>query len=524
MRRNLRGAYMTFAHDRAEDWQWLRDWQPTVVRLMVQGNHNDPNSVSVPLIERVHATCPDATILLRCWDVDDRNYEAHAAMVQDPKGEAARQVDWWAKLFDRIQGVPRHQLMAGLNNETGPEKDGALYGYTMRALALATTRQVRLGVFVFSVGRPALTGESQFDMAYFARLEPLILANNGAVVAHEYMQPEGMYAVWTDEQGNERKDYTYLIGRHTRWLLNVPIIIGEWSIDGLLYNRHPHPIYGNNGWHNFSEWPPTRYADEYVECIRQASDNVIGICPFLSDNGDSTGKWKSFDVLEAYGELLKRKELCVKEATPPHTIHLPSIEAPQPAPVEPMPATIIDPRVAQAILKIESGGHTHGEDGRPIIRFEAHIFKSQLGNDALWAQHFRTDSARPWVDQMWRRNESATWQPIHTGKQADEWEVFDFASLWDEEAACRSVSMGSAQIMGFNHARIGYPSAGKMLVSFEDAQLQTIGFINFCLSDPALMDAMRRRDWRTVAARYNGTGAVDTYSKLLQDAYNALVG
>jgi len=336
MARNLRGAYMTFAHDRAEDWQFLRDWQPNVVRLMVQGNHNDPNSVSVPLIERVHQTCPNATILLRCWDVDDRNFEAHAAMAQDPKGEAARQVDWWASLLDRIQGVPRNQLMAGLNNETGPEKDGALYDYTMRALALATTRQVRLGVFVFSVGRPALTGESQYDMAYFARLEPLILANNGAVLLHEYMQPEGMYAVWTDEHGNERKDYTYLIGRHMRWPLNVPIIIGEWSIDGLLYNRHPHPIYGNNGWHNFSEWPPSRYADEYVECIRQASDNVIGICPFLSDNGDSTGKWKSFDVLEAYGELLKRKDLCVKDSpTPPFTTRLPAIEAPPPAPVEP---------------------------------------------------------------------------------------------------------------------------------------------------------------------------------------------
>jgi hypothetical protein len=319
---------MTFAHDRAQDWDFLAAWQPNVIRLMVQGNHTDPNSVSVPLIERVHATCPDALILVRVWDVDDRNYEAHAAMAQDPKREAAAQVDWWTRLFDRIQGVPRTQLMAGLNNETGPEKDGALYTYTQAALELATQRAVRLGVFVFSVGRPSLAGESQYDIAYFSQLDDLILANRGAVVLHEYMQPEGMYAVWTDDQGNERKDYTYLIGRHTRWAIKAPVIIGEWSIDGILYNRHPHPEYGNNGWHSFSEWPPTRYADEYVECVRQSSDNVIGICPFLSDNGDSTGKWKSFDVLEAYSELLKRKELCVKDSAPvqpPVTIHLPYV-------------------------------------------------------------------------------------------------------------------------------------------------------------------------------------------------------
>lgn len=318
---------MTFAHDRAEDWQFLSDWQPSVVRLMVQGNHNDPNSVSVSLIERVHATCPDATILLRCWDVDDRNYEAHDAMARNPSGEAAKQIDWWSALFDRIRTVPRTQLMAGLNNETDPEKDGALYEYTESALALATPRQVRLGVFVFSVGRPALDGESQYDIPYFGGLEPLILANRGAALLHEYMQPEGMYAVWTDDQGNERKDYTHLIGRHLRWPKTIPIIIGEWSIDGLLYNRHPHPIYGNNGWHNFSAlWSPTRYADEYVECIRQAGDNVLAICPFFSDNGDSTGKWRSFDVMEAYGELLERKDLCVKKSDPPVTTHLPSIE------------------------------------------------------------------------------------------------------------------------------------------------------------------------------------------------------
>lgn len=325
--RNVRGCYMNFEHDRAADWDWLAKWQPNVVRYMGNGNPSDPNSFDVNRVKRIHETCPEATILLRCWEIDDNNFSAHNAMVADPVGTARRQVDWWAQVIARAEsvGVPRDKLMAGLNNETGPEKDGALYPYTKAALEFATPKGVRLGVYVFSTGRPALPGEAQHTIETFSQLDSLIVQNGGAIVLHEYMQPEGMYCVWTDAEGNERKDYTYLIGRHLRWHVKADIIIAEWGIDGILYNRHPDPKYGNSGWRNFpQDWPPTRYADEYVECVRVASDNVIGICPFISDFSDH--KWQSFDVLDAYGELLARKDLCVKEAsTPPITTHLPSV-------------------------------------------------------------------------------------------------------------------------------------------------------------------------------------------------------
>lgn len=532
--RNLRGAYVNFTHDRQADWDWLATWQPNVIRYMAPGSHTDPASVDVNRIRRLHETCPDATILLRVWDVDDRNFQAHEAMVGNPQAEAERQIDWWAKVFDRAvaANVPRDLLMAGLNNETGPEKDAALYIYTERALALATPRAIRLGVFVFSTGRPALAGDSPYDIARFGQLDAAILANRGAIILHEYLEPEGMYAVWKDAQGNERKDYTYLIGRHTRWQVQSPIIIGEWGIDGILYNRHPDPTYGNSGWRNFkADWPPSRYADEYVECIRQASDNVIGICPFISDFADH--KWQSFDVLDAYGELLARKDLCVKQATAqPIQTHLPQIGT-GPKPVEVQPVTtysgIIDPLVAQAILNIESGGRAFGDDGRIIIRFEAHIFKTYLGNDALWAQYFRTDAARPWLSQEWRRSPADPWATLHTGNQGDEYAALSLAlSLAPvvayADAAYKSISMGAPQIMGFNHARIGYPSAEAMFDAFANVEMQIIGFINFCLSDPGLAEAMRNKDWRGVASRYNGSGQVDLYSGLLAKAYQQLGG
>ena len=541
MSQNARGIYLNPMHDRAQDWDFLRAWQPNVIRLMLPGNHNNPTSVDVNRIKRVHDTVPGATILLRVWDVDDRNFEAHAAMVAEPQQEAARQVTWWASLFERAEsvGVPRDKLMAGLNNETGPEKDPALYVYTKRALELGILHKVRLGVFVFSVGRPSLPGEAEYTIETFAQLDPLIVANRGAILLHEYMQPEGMYAVWTDSEGRERKDWTYLMGRDTRWSVKSPIIIAEWGIDGILYNRHPDPTYGNSGWRNFKdEWPPSRYADEYVECIRQAHPNVIGICPFISDFSDR--KWQSFDLLDAYGELLARKDLCVKAdaPVPPIDTHIPFVSGPAPpvdtvtpaqpptlnVPPTPQPIApgIIEPRVAQAILQIESGGRSFGDDGRILIRFEAHIFRTHLGNDALWSNHFRTDAQRAWVDQMWRGGQGDPWKMIHTGLQADEYAAFEFAQGLVLEAAHKAISMGAPQIMGFNHARIGYPSASAMYRAFADANVQTIGFINFFLSDPTLAEAMHRRDWRTIATRYNGAGNVDAYSKLLQAAYERL--
>lgn len=377
MKKNLRGAYLNFAHDRSEDWNWLRDWQPSVVRLMLPGSHTDPNSVDVQRIRRVHETAPDALIVLRVWDVDDRNHEAHMAMVANPVAEAGKQLDWWARVFDRVT-VPRGRLIAGLNNEVNPHQMGApLYAYTERACLLGTQREIRLGCGVFSVGNPGKTGEGPFDMAYFARLEDAMLSGDHVWIVHEYMQPEGMYAVWTDDEGHERRDFGNLINRHTYWpSKRVKKIIGEWGVDGLLFGRHPHPQYGNSGWKNFPElWTPERYADEYVACCKVADESVIAICPFMSDNPDQTGRWWSFDVLPAYGELLERKQACEIEVQPstPSTVYIPVVGGPVlPTPTGPV-AIVITPAGANirsgpgldyAVLGTEPQGAQMAVDGR----------------------------------------------------------------------------------------------------------------------------------------------------------------
>lgn len=334
MTRNLRGAYLCFKHDRKEDWDWLAAWQPSVIRLMIEGSRTDPASVSVSLIERVHATVPGALIVLRCWDVDDRKFEAHEAMVADPIAEAEKQLAWWNAVISRC-GVPRKQLIAGLNNEVDPSRHAALYQYTKHALIRGRNLGVRLAVGVFSTGTPHLPGDGEYDINKFAELDPLVIEADSIWMFHEYMQPEGMYGVWTDEQGRERKDYSYLIGRHKRWPIKGKVIIGEWGIEGILYNRNRDPKWGNAGWLHFPElWPANRYADEYVTCVRDAASNVIGICPFISDYADH--RWQTADLMPAYGEFLARKHLCELEGSQPsqqpepspqpQTVHMPSVK------------------------------------------------------------------------------------------------------------------------------------------------------------------------------------------------------
>ena len=77
------------------------------------------------------------------------------------------------------------------------------------------------------------------------------------------------------------------------------------------------------------------------------------------------------------------------------------------------------------------------------------------------------------------------WRPVHTDSQDRELEVFALAErLGGREAACLSSSFGGPQIMGFNNAICGYPSASAMAEAFgADQRWQVLGFYDFCKSN-----------------------------------------
>lgn len=187
----------------------------------------------------------------------------------------------------------------------------------------------------------------------------------------------------------------------------------------------------------------------------------------------------------------------------------------------------VDPSLAAGVLAVESGGRAFSPTGSMIIRFETHVFYNLWGknNAETFDRYFRFDATSPWRGEthQWRPGEDAEWRSVHAG-QDGEWQAFSFARVYcNDEAAKLSISMGAPQIMGFNHARIGYTDVDAMYDAFEnDERSQVLGFFDFVRTDSRLIEAMRTDDLVTFATYYNGVAVANTYANLMRDAVATL--
>jgi hypothetical protein len=181
----------------------------------------------------------------------------------------------------------------------------------------------------------------------------------------------------------------------------------------------------------------------------------------------------------------------------------------------------IDVADAVAVLVTESAGHPFGSDGRMVIRFENHLFWRFWGkaNPDKFQQHFKFGADESWKEHFWRAEADGLWLPCHVGNP-QEWQLFDFARSLDETAAIKSMSMGAAQIMGFNHTSVGYATPQAMFAAFEhDAGNQLRALFRF-MQVNGLVEAVRAKDYRRFALVYNGSGQPDLYAGRMQ-AYAA---
>ncbi|MBX3012426.1 MAG: DUF3380 domain-containing protein [Caldilineaceae bacterium] len=177
----------------------------------------------------------------------------------------------------------------------------------------------------------------------------------------------------------------------------------------------------------------------------------------------------------------------------------------------------LDPSIATAVLIAEANGRAFGSDGRMIIRFENHIFYDEWGkqHEAQYQQHFGFDPRERWRNHQWRRDPQRAWERCHVD-QSSEWAVFTFARTLDETAAMRSISMAAPQIMGFNHAAVGYPTVQQMFHAFQsDIRQQLQGFFRF-VDSRGLIAPLQRGDFYTFAKGYNGAGQAQVYQQLIQ--------
>lgn len=177
----------------------------------------------------------------------------------------------------------------------------------------------------------------------------------------------------------------------------------------------------------------------------------------------------------------------------------------------------INPYVLQAVINTESRGAGY-ENGRLKIRFEPHIFLRRTNNES--AQDFFQLGDPYYLVHNYLKD--GTFVNVHSS-QDSEYDAFHIAKLIDEQAAYESISMGSPQIMGFNHRALGYQSAKQMYDEFSVSEInQIIGMLAFMHQTNGLIEAMRNKDWREIARLYNGAGAVDVYSRLIKDEYERL--
>ncbi len=182
----------------------------------------------------------------------------------------------------------------------------------------------------------------------------------------------------------------------------------------------------------------------------------------------------------------------------------------------------INPGVAVAVLTIESGGRAFGSDGRMIIRFENQIFYDYWGKNHpdLYAQHFTFNANQRWRDHQWRPAVHQAWQSCH-GSQQVEWDVLNFASTLDDTAAKLAISMGGAQIMGFNHKTVGYATVQQMFDDFSTSERhQIIGFFSFVKANPKRLTALQGLDFKSFAESYNGPGQATRYGNLIRNLYD----
>jgi hypothetical protein len=166
-----------------------------------------------------------------------------------------------------------------------------------------------------------------------------------------------------------------------------------------------------------------------------------------------------------------------------------------------------------AVAKVEAGEHGPFVEGKPTLLFERHKFWRHTGG------RFGVSSV-------------SNPEPGGYGKTAAQWARLNKARALDEEAALKSASIGAWQILGENHAIVGYPrQAGetsdlpalrRFYAAMEEPAAQLAAFVAFVKANK-LAAPLRTHNWLLFARVYNGP-AQRGYDVKIRAEYEAAKG
>jgi hypothetical protein len=156
-----------------------------------------------------------------------------------------------------------------------------------------------------------------------------------------------------------------------------------------------------------------------------------------------------------------------------------------------------------AVVDVESAGAGFYLDGRPKILFESHVF-SRFTGGKYDASHPQLSTPRP-ARQLYNLNQ---YDRLYQAVQLD------------AEAALQSCSWGLFQLMGFNWKACGERSLHGFVLAMHHNEDAHLALASEFIIERGLAEPLRKHDWATFAAGYNGSGyRANRYDEMLAAAY-----
>lgn len=299
---NKIGVYFVPTHDKNSDWDYIKQLNPSVIRIMDASNEK---------VKRLYDLLPNAIIYPRYWSIS----EDQARYKSDPIGLAKDHVKFWIDKIKEYEsfGMDRNRFVTVSQNEPTIWSDvnrnqdynawladmKNVYRYNLEYnLTLANDmgkHGIKSTLLGLSVGHPANLKDA--EPPYWGWAEPLVeptLKYGHIWELHEYFNHTGPQENWG-----------WWAGRWTSVPFDVPIIIGEIGID--VYVKDGSVSQQRRGW---QAWvTPKEYAKQinsYAAHL-ELDKRVVGMFIFLTDF--ASRDWASFDTNPARNEILKEKSV-----------------------------------------------------------------------------------------------------------------------------------------------------------------------------------------------------------------------
>lgn len=522
----------------------LKKWQPTVITLL------DPNP---EYIKQIKLICPNTIILVRIYIPDN---DVTNGIKNNPIKFAEYSNEITLTRYKSVLNLINYVQIANEVLQAGNDLD-LLVTYENYRMLLADKNNYKCGIFAFSVGNPDVPA---WQTKLTSALE-YADKNNHCVLVHQYSKPPSM---WTPDPDWHIHRLEHKVLPLLTKYNNLKFIVSEYGLDDLLYGNG---IKG--GYKKFIT--ANEYTKQLVDIskyIYNFSDKILGYSIFTLGTGSND--WITYDINGEVAEQLANyfyaNPVTPKWKDKPMATYKVKVNAPSGLNVRAEPNTgsqivsrlpnntiidvtdfntewakynqgyvskqflttdlkidineqlikfakdnDIDKYLLQALANIESGGQGF-INGRLLIRLEAHrllIFAPTLSS------FFSFNPANKYFDHYYNGKK-------YHGNQDMEWEAFNFARRKHGEATYKSTSYGKFQILGENYTQLGFNSAEEMFNYLSQSETNQYDVFFRYLVNFGLIKPLQDYNFKLITEKYNGSGNVAVYSKLLQDEYNKL--